>query len=768
MKKIFMLFLFILCILNVWSQEEIDAYYSRETRLKFIDDEIGTLNERLNKLNAIRERILSEDSLNLARFEGRRPKIGLALSGGGAKGAAHVGVLKVLEEHQIPIDYITGTSIGSIIGALYTVGYTPQEIEDTMLSLHWEELFNDTPDRHFTPIRDKIQTDKYFLNIEIDDNFNLKFPKGALRGENMYLTLKSLLWRAEGINNFDELPIPYRAVATDVQTGEAVVISSGDLARAAFKSMAIPTALDPIEDKGKYFVDGGLSRNMPVKELIDMGADIIIAIDISADATIIDEGSGFIEILNIMSSYKGIEDTKFQKKIADVLIVPDVKKHSPVDFSNLEELIIRGEDEARKFSYVLSKLSYPDEFNKKKETLKEGEISVSSLKLTGNEKLKNKNVTDLMEKNLPDTFSKDEIMILMKKIYALNYISRVFYSVEDDVLEITVKENTGNYVRGGFHYDRDYGFSMNLLLDSYEFGQLTNNMATELEISRYPKLDFKYFSSYNLKNLKFTGVFNIGLDLDPLFIYDKSDQVSEYNNLSSYINFTGGTIILDSYVIAAQVGYIRTDSSYEEGAKDFEEFEFQDGYFKGKFFMASDRRNSLFYTTKGYYVLVDYFSGKSSDRNDVNFYGPSYDLKDYYQVSEKLSLNIFSSGGKISGDAIPVNEHFKIGGIRDNYLKYEYKFFGMNSMRKYAQEFLIAGAEFQYQLLKNLYLIGRYNALTYSTEILEEEKDFGDDFFYGYGLGVGWDTIIGPVDIIISNDVDNDGILFNASLGYTF
>ena len=121
-----------------------------------------------------------------------------------------------------------------------------------------------------TPLRDKMQTDKYFLNIEIDDNFNLKFPKGALRGENMYLTLKSILWKAEGVKDFDELPIPYRVMTTNLQTGEAVMISEGDLAKAVFKSMAIPTALDPIEENGEYFIDGGLARNLPMQELIDI------------------------------------------------------------------------------------------------------------------------------------------------------------------------------------------------------------------------------------------------------------------------------------------------------------------------------------------------------------------------------------------------------------------------------------------------------------------------------------------------------------------
>ncbi len=768
MKKIFILLLLVFCTFTIWAEEENKEYLLKEERLKSIDDEMEVLNDNLEQLKVIKERILTEDFSDIKKINGKRPKIGLALSGGGSRGAVHIGVLKVLEEHNIPIDYIAGTSVGSIIGAFYTVGYTPQEIEDIVISLNWEELFKDTPERKFIPLRDKMRTDKYFLNIEIDDNFNLRFPKGALRGENMYLTLKSILWRAEGVKDFDDLPIPYRAMTTNLQTGEAVMISKGDLAKAVFKSMAIPTALDPIEENGEYFIDGGLARNLPVQELIDMGAEIIIAVDITDEEVAVKESTDFIEILNIISTYNGRKDTKFQKKIANILINPNVKKYSIIDFSVLEKLITIGEEESRKFSPVLKKLSNPDEFDKRKKLLEEENININSIKLIGNNKLKKKDVVAFIDKNLPGDFSKNEIITLMKKIYALNYINRVFYSIKGDVLEITVKETTGNYIRGGFNYGNHYGFSMNLLLESYEVGYFENDIVTELEFSKYPKLDFKCFSEYELKKLKFTRMFNVGLDLDPLFIYDGSDKVSEYNNFSAYVDLVGGTILLDSYLASVTMGYVQTNSHYKEGAEDFREFEFEDGYFKGKLSTISDRRNRLSYPTDGSYIMLDYFFGKSPSENDIEFYGPVYSIKDYFQISEKFSMNLFSSGGKIYGDRIPINEYFKIGGIRENYYKSEFRFLGMNIMRKYAQEFMLAGIELQYQLRKNLYLIGSYNLLTYSTEILEEERQFGEDFSYGYGLGLGWDTIIGPIDLVISNDADNDKVLLSAFLGYNF
>ena len=759
MKKNYIIFIFIFVSLNILANNEIQ---------KKAPEGVSKIKTSPSVTKTKIEKISPEYLANFKKAHGRRPKIGLALSGGGAKGAAHIGVLKVLEEYGVQIDYIAGTSIGSIVGALYSIGHTPEEIEKIMLSLNWPYLFKDTPERKFIPLIDKVRTEQFFLNMEIDDNFNLKFPKGALRGENMYLTLKSLFWKAEEISDFDLLPIPFRAVTTNLQTGRAVVISDGDLAKAAFKSMAIPTALDPVEEEGIYFVDGGLARNLPVKELIDLGADLVIAVDISAEAMEITERSSFIEILDIMSTYKRVEDTKMQRELADILIIPDVKKHSPLNFKNMKDLVLRGEKEARKFSDIFSTLAASTKKTKKRTVLSEKDATITSIDLHGNDKLTTKHVKNLLNKELPAQLSKEDLTVLMKKIYALNYVNRVFYSVQDEMLVISVNESSGNYIRGGIQYNSDYGFSVNLLLESSEVTQFTSNTATELEISKYPKIDFKYFSEYGFGNLKFAGVFNIGVDINPLFIYHDSDQVSEYNNITSYLNFNAGTIFFDSYLAAVQLGYQNNNSNYKEGSKDFDDFEFDNDYLKNRVFFISDRRNHLNFPDRGFFLRMTQISGKSLNEDEVEFNGLVCDLEDYLSISEKLSVNVFSNAGKISGDGIPLNEYFKIGGIREDYFNSEFKFFGMNTMRKYAKEFASAGIGLQYQLKERLYLLARYNTLTYSTDIIEEKNEIGVDFLHGYGLGIGWDTIIGPINLVVSNDADDPGPLFSISLGYTF
>ncbi|MEM8933740.1 MAG: patatin-like phospholipase family protein, partial [Acidobacteriota bacterium] len=194
-----------------------------------------------------------------------RPKIGLALSGGGAKGCAHVGVLRVLEELQIPVDYIAGTSMGSIVGGLYASGMTVDELETMLVSVDWSDAFQDAPRREDLSFRRKEDDQRYLFDLELGlREGRLVWPTGLIGGQKLFYLLRTLTLPASGIDDFDRLPIPFRAVATDIETGEMVVLDHGDLARALRASMAIPGAFAAVDLDGRRLVDGGVVNNLPV------------------------------------------------------------------------------------------------------------------------------------------------------------------------------------------------------------------------------------------------------------------------------------------------------------------------------------------------------------------------------------------------------------------------------------------------------------------------------------------------------------------------
>src|SRR5689334_13838836 len=220
-----------------------------------------------------------------ARQESGKPlKIGLALGGGGARGVAHIGVIRKLEELHIPIDYVVGTSMGSIIGGLYACGYTPDEMEKLIKSIHWDTLFQDAPDRKDQSFRQKEDDFDHLIPLEFGLNFRkggLLLPPGLIAGSKLGYILENATLPCT-VPDFDHLRIPFRAVATDIQTGKPYVMAKGDLGRAIRASMAIPAIFTPVELDGHLLIDGGEAENLPVQTTRAMGADVVIAVNVGS------------------------------------------------------------------------------------------------------------------------------------------------------------------------------------------------------------------------------------------------------------------------------------------------------------------------------------------------------------------------------------------------------------------------------------------------------------------------------------------------------
>ena len=286
-----------------------------------------------------------------------RPKIGLALSGGGARGAAHVGVLKALEELHVPVDYIAGTSMGAIVGGLYASGMTPEEIEKTLTTADWQTLFTDKPPRKDLPFRRK-EDDRRYLDLQVGVNRQgLHTGLGLITGQHLNAFLETLTLKAGRTEDFDKLPIPFRCVATDIVTGERVVLSSGHLATAIRASMSIPTVFTPVESGDHLLVDGGLTDNLPVDVAKAMGADIVIAVDISTPPLTRDKLTNFLAVSSQMISIlmqKNVEDSARQ---ADIFIRPDLKGFKNMNFVDAGQLVPVGHEAAMQRSAELSRYS---------------------------------------------------------------------------------------------------------------------------------------------------------------------------------------------------------------------------------------------------------------------------------------------------------------------------------------------------------------------------------------------------------------------------
>jgi NTE family protein len=281
-----------------------------------------------------------------AEVDADRPKIGLVLAGGGARGASHVGVLKILERERIPIDYIAGTSMGSIVGGMYAAGMPPEEIERQMVAVDWDDVFHDKVDRKDRSYRRKTDDRLWLYGAKPGfSDGKIKLPPGLVQGQKIGLLLTSLTLPVAEIESFDDLSIPFRAIAADIQTGETVVLDSGNLAKAIRASMAVPAALSPVPWDGRRLVDGGIASNLPVEVVRNMGADIIVAVDLGQPLSEHELGESLLSIVDQLTAMLVRDNVERELAMLtgnDVLILPDLGDITSAQFERVAEAIPTG------------------------------------------------------------------------------------------------------------------------------------------------------------------------------------------------------------------------------------------------------------------------------------------------------------------------------------------------------------------------------------------------------------------------------------------
>src|SRR5881275_1008669 len=276
----------------------------------------------------------------------RAQRIGIALSGGAARGIAHIGVLKVLEEAGIPVDVITGTSMGSVIGGLYAVGYTAAQLDTIVRTEDWYRLLTDPVDRRDLAVDRKFTEDHYLLTLPIQRG-GIKLPRSVVAGQRVSQLLTRLTWSAHAIRDFRALPIPFAAVATDLETSRAVVLDHGFLPDAIRASMALPSVFSPVELADTAFIDGGVVRNLPAQDARVLGADVLICSDVTDPLEPRDSIVSLVDVLVQAVSFRVWDSERAQRGACDVLILPDVRGFSTFGFTRASEVIARGEVAAR-------------------------------------------------------------------------------------------------------------------------------------------------------------------------------------------------------------------------------------------------------------------------------------------------------------------------------------------------------------------------------------------------------------------------------------
>jgi len=305
--------------------------------------------------------LVSKEAAPGALAAPKRPRVGLALAGGGARGGALVGVLKVLEELRIPVDCVAGTSSGSLAGGLYAIGMPPEKMAEELRTIDWEAVFSDVRSRKDEAFRRKEDDPRYLVGVDLGfSHGRIVVPTGLVAGQELGYHLRRMTWTVGSVRDFDRLPIPFRAVAADIETGEAVVLASGALAHVIRASMAVPGFLKPVELEGRLLVDGGVASNLPVDVVRKMGAEVVIAVDISTPLMKRDDIKGFLGVLNQTSGFLtrlNVEQQIGTLRGRDVLVAPDLEGIPTLGFPQFGEAIERGVAAGRAAAERLRELS---------------------------------------------------------------------------------------------------------------------------------------------------------------------------------------------------------------------------------------------------------------------------------------------------------------------------------------------------------------------------------------------------------------------------
>ena len=757
MKKIFFL-IYIFLNFSLAYSENIELKSREDVEIENLENQIKVLE---NKIQTIRKLKNDKNRNDL--------KVALVLSGGGAKGYAHLGVLRVLEKENIKIDYITGTSIGALVGTLYSIGYSVDEIEKVLDNLNIESFLESGSDLTGLDLDKKETLKKYSFYINFDNELNYSLPKGLRETEELYLVVKNLLKKYENIKNFDNFPIPLRVVATNLNTGETKSFSEGDIAKILTASMAIPTIFEPVEVNGALYVDGLVSRNLPVEEAYDMGADLVIASDVGTPV-VKKDNYNILSVLNQMIAIQSSYITKASKEKATILISPDIKNISATDTTKRKDLIELGEVATQSQIAKLREFPKNSSNNKRTKVQKEKEDYFVINKIEYDPKF-DKNTIDILNnifKNLLNKpISENDIEKKIVDVYNSKYMDKLYYTIEDGVLHLDGEKGHLNRVGVGFNYQTGYGTTFNVGTDLFFNGKFGNNINLNFKFGDYLGADLGTLTYYGIRN-RFGILTNIGYNESPFFLYDKRRKTAKFMNREAYLNIgvfnQPSNNFMISYGILSKLSSLKQDT----GGSLSQNLEYSENQAKTYLRFKYDNLDSISNPMRGIKADLIYNFASSIGKSKSNLYGPAYSIKGYVPINSKSSFVYGLNLASLRGDRIRADQRIRLGGSYTNINNNEFEFYGLNYQEKQVKDLISLTLGFKHKIVYSLYFNTKFNIATFTEDnpLNNNDSRLWKNYSKGLGISISYDSPIGPIEFSVSSDLKHRRPIGSISIGY--
>ncbi|WP_346882385.1 patatin-like phospholipase family protein [uncultured Algibacter sp.] len=721
--------------------------------------------------------------------EKRIPKVGLVLSGGGAKGLAHIGVLKIIDSLGVNIDYVAGTSMGAIIGGLYASGYSGKQLDSIFAEVDFDNIISDVLPRSSMTFNERDNIEKYAVKLPFN-KFKVKLPSALSRGHNTYSMLQRLTMHVNEVDDFNKLPIPFFCIATNVETGAQVILDKGNLTQSVMASGALPSLFQPVIINNNVLIDGGVVNNYPIDELKTKHVDIVIGVDVQDTLVTRKELTSAPDVLMQINNFKTIRAMKTKVVKTDVYIKPDIKDYSVVSFDKGKKIIKAGEYAALSKLNIFRQLASRQAKNTKIIRPKPiDSIIINDIAVKGNEKYTRAFILGKLKLKGQEKISYKDFNTGINNLVATNNFDSFEYELKNSKdkegynLNATIKETKVNtFLKLGLHYD-----------DLYKSAALINMTRKALLF----KNDFISFDAILGDNIRY----NFEYLIDKGFYWSIGLR-SRYNQFNKNIS---AELLLNDFQIA-NTGVNKIDVKLEDQTNQFylqtlfrrdfslslgiehkrleidsetlstensdEAFQFENTDFLSLFANLNlDTYDNKYFPKRGVYFNGDahfYFSGSQFAENFDNFSIVKGDLGYAFSVSDKLAFNAQAHGGFKLGDNSINTLDFALGGYGNNLINNFVPFVGYDFISLIGNSYVKASFMADYEIFKNQHITAEANWANIDNDIFESGEWFTLPDYRGYALGYGIDTFLGPVQAKFSYSPEQKKSVWFFNIGFWF
>lgn len=724
----------------------------------------------------------------------QRPKIGLVLSGGGAKGISHIGILQAIDSAGLKIDYLTGTSMGSVMGSLYSVGYTGKQIENEVNKLDWGVLLSNKPSYTDISIDEKDEYGKYSAEVGMK-GLKPKIATGLIESEELWLKLNELLLPVYNIKDFSKFNIPFKCISTDLSTGKAVVHSKGEIVKAVRASMAIPSVFTAIDVDTTKLVDGGIIRNFPVSDVKKMGADIVIGVNLFPGLPDVTKLNTALDVFYQITQYRDAEDLVKEKKLCTVIIEPPVDQYSAGSFAASNDIMRIGKEIGKLYYPYFKSLAdslnklYPVSYNPNNRLPSTQNIIIDEIEFTGITKTSRDLLMDKLDIHPGKSYTADQINKGFRKAYSSRYYDNVYYELYPTEtghakLKCIVRESMMTQAKVGLSFHTYSSAALlanvtvrNLLLDK-------SRTMIKVAVGEYLRVLVQHRQAFGRKANDFIDIEYLNENL-PWNIYEGASKEYLYNLRFSKFDLNYSHVFGTDFWFTIGTNY--QQNHFYPDVSAVNKIDGTNNYFYSYAKLENTTTNRLYFPNSGRLlrieagvvynrnadILVYNNVGDQADYSFIidgkpEFYRARFDYTQYVPLQKKLTFFYNANLGLTYHSQGFDFDNFFVGGIQPLF-RQQMVFAGLNEGQITSRSSLIGQIGLQYRVVGDVYVLARANSLFYDFSTYDEIYVYNNlKVLNGFSLGLGYNLGVLPMEFTAMYAPELGTIYKHIKIGFLF